>query len=208
MRRVPGFERPLLQWVFVALALTLAALTATEAIALRRLRRAIEELRAADLNARLDREQMERRLSREQSARESFVLEVERLRGSVSPTGAGTTLTLSPLRARDATPPDATVMAPAPAQSIQLRLLLPGGRHEPSTRFAVSVRSWSSGRSIWSRGELAPSVVDGKAAIVARVTGDVLAPGAYEIGVSEVTADGNGREVAFYEFAVGSAEPR
>ncbi len=207
MRPVPGFERPLLQWIFVALGLALVAIAAAEAIGLRRSRAALEQLRAATLNGRLEREQLERRLSREQSARESFVLEVDRLRGSVAPPHGEPTLTLTPLTARRPMPPDGTVTAPAPLQSIQLRLLLPGRRIDPSSRYAVAVRSWSSGVAIWSRGELAASAVDGRAAVVCRLTGDVLAPGAYEIAVSETTA-GSGHEVAFYEVAILPAKAK
>jgi hypothetical protein len=184
----------------------LAVVAAAGAMGLRRSRTAIEQLRAAGLNSRVEHEQLERRVSREQSARESFALEVGRLRGRVTPLNAEPTLTLSPLTVRGSTPPEPTVSASAAAQSIQLRLLLPGGRTQPSARFAVSIRAWSSGRAIWSRGDLPPSSVDGKPAILARVTGDVLAPGAYEIGVSDVTSGAQGRDVAFYEVAVSSLE--
>ena len=207
MRPVPGFDRPLLQWIFVALGVALVAIATLEAIGLRRSRAAVEQLRVATLNGRLEREQLERRLSREQSARESFALEVDRLRGSVAPPHGEPTLTLTPLTARRPTPPDGTVTAPAPLQSIQLRLLLPERRLNPSSRYSVAVRSWSSGVGIWSRGELAPSAVDGRAAVVCRVSGDVLAPGAYEIAVSETTA-GSSHEVAFYEVGVLPAKAK
>ena len=86
MRSVQGFERPGLQWAFMVLAVLLITVAAGEAIGLRRARAVIAELRAADLNSRLGRQELETRLAREQAARESFALELGRVRGSVSST--------------------------------------------------------------------------------------------------------------------------
>jgi hypothetical protein len=207
MRAVRGFERPILQWIFVALGAALVVAAAGEAVALRRAQSTIERLRAADLNARVDREQIEARLTREQSARESFALEVARMRGRATTTSPSEpTLTLSPIRVRRATPPDPTVRAPAPAQPIQLRLLLPKGRADAATRYAVALRSWSGGRVVWLRSDLSATTVDGQPAVTTRLTGDALTPGAYEIALTDVTADRQPADVAFYEITIGAGE--
>jgi hypothetical protein len=204
MRAVRGFERPILQWIFVALGAALVVAAGGEAVALRRARSTIELLRAADLNARIERQQIEARLVREQSARESFALEVVRMRGhATSPSEP--TLTLSPIRVRRATPPDPTVRAPAPAQPIQLRLLLPKGRADAARRYAVALRSWSGGRVVWLRSDLSATTVDGQPAVTTRLTGDALTPGAYEIALTDVTAD-QPAEIAFYEITIGAGE--
>jgi hypothetical protein len=204
MRAVRGFERPILQWIFVALGAALVVAAGGEAVALRRARSTIELLRAADLNARIERQQIEARLAREQSARESFALEVARMRGhATSPSEP--TLTLSPIRVRRATPPDPTVRAPAPAQPIQLRLLLPKGRADAARRYAVALRSWSGGRVVWLRSDLSATTVDGQPAVTTRLTGDALTPGAYEIALTDVTAD-QPAEIAFYEITIGAGE--
>src|SRR4051794_39964466 len=182
MRGVRGFERPALQWMFVVLAVLLIVVAGGEAVGLRRTRALIAELRASDLNLRMERQQLETRLAREQAARESFALELGRVRGSVSTTAASEpTLTLSPIVTRRPTPPDPTVAVPAPAQSILLRLLVPGSRARSTDRYAVTVRTWSKGEVVWSRSDLRPSTIEGKSAVTTRLTGDLFAPGAYEI---------------------------
>src|SRR4051794_16471163 len=129
MRSVHGFDRPMLQWIFVALALVLIAVAGGGAIAVRRTRATNEALRLAALNARLDRQQLEARFAREQSARESFSLELARQHGTVSNgQPAEPTLTLLPLSVRRSAPPEATVAAPASVRSLELRLVLPHGR--------------------------------------------------------------------------------
>ena len=203
MRPVRGFERPVLQWLFVALGWLLMTIAAGEAVGLRRAHAVIAGLRAADLNSRMERQQLDTRLAREQAARESFALELGRVRGSVTTAiTSEPTLTLSPIVSRRATPPDATVAVPDPAQAILLRLVLPKG-HGPSTeRYAVALRTWSKGGVVWSRSDLGISAVDGKAAVTARLTGDVLTPGAYEIRLTKATQDGPPVDVAFYEIAI------
>lgn len=208
MRPLPGFERPLLQWMFVCAGLVLIAVAAAEGVVLRRMRGTVAQLRTASLSGRLDREQLERTLSREQAARESFALEVGRLRGSAPNTASTPTLTLWPLTTRRSTPPDASVAAPAAGQVIYLRLLLPAGRVSQTPRYAVALRSWSGGSTVWSRGNLPASVVDGKAAVVTLVTGDLLAPGAYEIALTEVAGDGGTQEIGYYEIGVRPSDAR
>src|SRR3954453_7729454 len=205
MRGVRGFETPALQWIFVVLAVALIVIATGEALGLRRSRSVIAELRAADLNSRMERQQLETALAREQAARESFALELGRVRGSVSTSAASEpTLTLTPIVTRRATPPVPTVAVPAPAQSILLRLLVPPGSRTRSTdRYAVAVRTWSKGDVVWSRSDLRASTVDRKTAVTARLTGDVFAAGAYEIRLTNTPEDGPPADVAFYEITIG-----
>ena len=202
MRPVSGFERPGLQWLFVALAVVLVGLAAAEAVGLRRLRGQVESLRASDLNGRIEREQLQARMAREQSAREAFSLEVARLRGSPQAGASQPTLTLSPLIRRGATPPDPTVERPAENQAIQLRLLLPTGAVPRGSTYSVAVRAWSGGQTIWSRGGLAASTVEGRATVSAFLTGDVFPPGAYEVALTAMSSDNKIADVAAYEIAV------
>jgi len=202
MRPVSGFDRPGLQWLFVALAVVLVGLVAAETVGLRRLRGQVESLRASDLNARVEREQLQARIAREQSAREAFSLEAARLRGGSHAGASQPTLTLSPLTRRGATPPEPTVERPAENQAIQLRLLLPPGPASRASNYSVAVRAWSGGETIWSRSGLAASAVEGRAMVTAFVTGDVLAPGAYEVALTAVSSDKKIADVAAYEIAV------
>lgn len=202
MRPVSGFERPGLQWLFVVLAVVLVGLVAAEAVGLRRLRGQVESLRASDLNARIEREQLQARIAREQSAREAFSLEAARLRGGSHAGASQPTLTLSPLTRRGATPPDPTVERPAENQAIQLRLILPPGPASRAPNYSVTVRAWSGGETIWSRSGLPASTVDGRAMVTAFITGDVFAPGAYEVAIAAVSSDKKIADVAAYEIAV------
>jgi hypothetical protein len=201
MHPVKGFERPILQWMFVALGAVLVVVAAGEAVALRRAHASVEALRAADLNARVERRQLEMRLAHEQAARESFALEAAR-QGSRQPSGEPT-LTLSAITLRRSTPPAVSVQAPAPELSIVLRLLLPNRPDDSARRYAVALRGWSGGGALWSRSDLRASTVDGKAAVTTRMTGDTLPPGAYEFALTDVTTDGAPADVAFYEISVG-----
>jgi hypothetical protein len=204
MRPVRGLEQPASQWMLIALGVLLIMVAGAESMGIRRARSTIEELRTANLNARTERQQLETRLAREQAARESFALELGRTRGSLSTAAAPEpTLTLSPLVTRRPTPPDATVAVPPPAQSVLLRLMLPTGQRQPGSRYAIALRSWSQGYMVWSRGDLHTSAIDGKAAVVARLTGDVLAAGAYEIRLTDVTVATAPVDAAFYEIAIG-----
>lgn len=204
MKPVQGFDRPVVQWLFVLLGVLLVAVAAGEAVGLRRAHGALAELRRESLEARVARQRLELRLAQEQSARESFALEAARQRGGAAPV-AEPTLTLTPVTRRQPTPPEPTVGAPPATQSVQLRLMLAGKRSDPSRRYLVSLRSWSGGELRWSRGDLRATAVDGRAAVTARMAGDVLAPGAYEILLSDVTAADAPVEAGAYEVAVRAA---
>ena len=200
MRSVGGFERPAVQWLFVALGIALIVVAAAEAVSLRRARAELATLRGADL----ERRELALHLKREQSAREALSQEVGRLRGGPAEPAAQPTLTLEPLQTRGARPPEASVGAPAPNRSIQLRLVLPA-RAPRIAAYLVSLRSWSGGDTIWTRRGLPSSTIDGKAMVTAFVTGDLFVPGAYEIALT--SADGK-VEVASYEVTVRPAGAR
>ena len=194
MRPVSGFERPAVQWIFVSLSLALAVVAVAEALAMRRVHAQIENLRAAGLNDRVQRERVEQR---EQATREALALELARARAATS---AQPTLTLTPLTHPGVQPPAATVAQPPAAEAIQLRLVLPSDRAAPATGYSLVVRTWSGGEAIWQRTRLASSTVEGKPMITAFITGDVLTAGAYEVIVN---AAGDGRmPVATYEVTV------
>jgi hypothetical protein len=200
MRPVSGFERPGLQWLFVAFALVLIAVAATEAVAVRRARWERTSLRAAELNQRVELDQLRAQAARERAARESFALELarERRRGAAP---SQPTLTLSPLSKRGAHPPEPTVGKPADDQSIQLRLLLPRENEAAAGRYTIVIRTWSGGDLVWSRGGLQSTTIDKTRMVACFITGDVFAPGAYEIALTRASAD-KGGDVAAYEVAI------
>ena len=207
MRPVSGFERPLMQWVFVGVGAVLVAVALAEAAALRRVRAEVAGVRAAQLSARIERDEARTTLTHERSAREALSLEVARLRGNGGTGAAVPTLTLSPLTRRGPAPPEATVERPADGQAIQLRLLLPQRRAASATTYTIAVRTWSGGETVWTRSGLRASTVDGQALVAAFVTGDVFASGAYELALSTITRDGN-TEIASYEIAVDDPRDR
>lgn len=202
MRPVSGFERPGVQWLFAAVGVVLIAAALLEAAALQRSRREMTALRAAELNARLQHEELQVTAARERTARQALSLEVARLRGGAAGGSTLTTLTLSPLTSRGATPPEPTVETPAESQVVQLRLELPA-RAARTGNYAVVVRAWSGGEILWSRGGVRASSVDGHAMVTTFVTGDMLAPGAYEIALTRTSPDGKNvnEDVASYELA-------
>lgn len=207
MRQVSGFERPAVQWLFVALSVVLVGVAAAEALALRRSRAQMDSLRAEQLNARIEAERLHAQVAREQAAREAFSLELARQRGSGAPVSQPT-LTLSPLTRRGAQPPDPTVVKPSDVQVIQLRLLLPqAAKTDSTTRYAIALRMWTGGNVVWSRGGLTMSSVEGKRMVTAFLTGDVLAPGAYEIALTTDAAD-KSTDVGAYELGVRSVDHR
>lgn len=200
MRPVRGLERPVVQWAFVALAIALIALTASLAVAVRRVNGTVGDLRASLLEERTTRDQLEARLAREQSTREALRLELERVRaghsGSVSGSGVPT-LTLQPLRKRESTPPPPTMSAPPPSQTIELRLVLPPTASDRPAPFSFVLRDWATGDERLTRGGLAAVAIEGGKVVAALVAGDVFRPGAYE-----VILRGKEGETATYEITI------
>jgi hypothetical protein len=205
MRPVSGFDRPALQWLFIALGVVLIAVAAGEGVALLRARSEIATMRAADLNTRIELDKLSAQAARDQAAREALTLELARQRGTGRPV-TQPTLTLAPLTKRKAEPPDPTVAKPADHQAIQLRLLL-ATRNEPAdARYTIAIRTWSGGDSVWSRAGLTATTVDKKRMVTAFITGDVFAPGAYEILLTRVVG-GSPVDVASYELAIRPSAP-
>lgn len=202
MKPISGFERPWIQWILVFLSFVLIGLVAWQVLALRRQRQALAQLRADSMNARLERQQLESRLAREQSSREALALELARQRAAAPDTPLEIpTLTLIPLVTRGAKPPVATVPAQTARQIVELRLVLPKGAGG-HTRFEVVLRDWTGGDVVWSRGGLVPTTIDGRRLVTAHLTGDVLSPGSYEILLSGITMDGRKEEIAAYETGI------
>lgn len=203
MHPVSGLERPWIQWTFVALGVLLIALVAAEAIAIRRTREALQTARVAEMNARLDRQQLDIQLGRERSAREALAFDAARLRGSAaSSASTPPTLTLTPLGKRGPTPPAPSVETPARELVIELRLTLPRNVPRGLHDFTIAIRHWSTGEAVWTRSGIASAAADDPAAVTAFVTGDALAAGAYEILLTAVNASGQPAEVATYEVAI------
>jgi hypothetical protein len=200
MRPVSGFERPTVQWLFIVFGVVLIAVAATEAVALRRARSDLASLRADELNTRVELDHVRAEAARERAAREAFSLQLAREhRGSAAP--AQPTLTLSPLLKRGAQPPDATVDRPADEQSIQLRLLLPDRNEPAGARYTILIRTWSGGATVWSRSGLSIGTIDNKRMVATFITGDVFAPGAYEIALTRAAAE-KVFDVASYDVAI------
>jgi hypothetical protein len=200
MRPVSGLDRPGVQWLFIVVGIVLIVIAGGEAVALRRARADIRGLGTEILNDRIAREQLEARVAREQSARDAFSLELARLRGAGAPV-AQPTLTLTPLRSRGAQPPDPTVTRPVDSQVIQLRLILPAGAEPPNARYRIVLRTWTGGDAVWSRDGATMSTVDSKPMVTTFITGDVFAPGAYEIALTRDAGEASA-EVASYEVGI------
>jgi hypothetical protein len=107
-------------------------------------------------------------------------------------------LTLEPLRRREPTPPPATMSALAPAQILELRLVLPSGTNRTREPYEVTVRDWVSGQVRLTRGGLRSASLDGdRHAVRAYVAGEVFAAGSHEVILKSVE-----REIATYEITV------
>jgi hypothetical protein len=122
------------------------------------------------------------RFAHERSAREALSLEVARLRGSA---------------------PAPSVEAPPAEAVIDLRLILPRGAGAHMKTCAVTVRTWSGGQVVWTRGGLQVSTFDGRRGVVARLTGDVLTAGSYEILLTGTADTGQSIDIAAYEVTIG-----
>jgi hypothetical protein len=201
MRSISGFERPVVQWLFAGLSVLLIAVVGGAAWVARRANAEAAAARSMEEGGRLERQHLDAQLARERSAREALTLELSRAReGIVEPARMMPTLTLEPLRMRGATPPEPTVATQHATQVIELRLRLPPMR-APITRFDITLRNWSSGDLVWSRGGLTSSTLDRRAMVAVFVTGDVFRPGAYELLLSGTTPEGQKADVAAYEVA-------
>ncbi len=202
MRPVSGFERPVVQWLFVALSVLLIVVAVGAGWTARRANGEMAAARAAEDGLRRERNNLEAQLARERSAREALTLELARAReDGTGPAPVMPTLTLKPLAVRGASSPEPTVSTQHATQIIELRLVLPPSAR-PYTRFEAVMREWTSGSLVWARGGLTPSTIDRQSMLTAFVTGDLFRAGAYELRLSAVAADGDLVTIASYEVAV------
>jgi hypothetical protein len=196
MRGVSGFDKPAVQWTFVAIAFALIIVVMLCGVALTRMRAGIDSARADAMQARVDREQVEAAFQRERSARESLVLQLGRERTAAATVGgAPPTLTLSPVRVKSPKGPELAVPQTS-APLLVLRLLLPTNARKDAS-FEVRLRSWTSGDLLWLRSGLRAGAAEGKPAIVAPIASDVFAPGPYELLLTMTGTSPS--EVAVYE---------
>jgi hypothetical protein len=201
MRPISGFERPLIQWLFVLLSLCLMVAAGGAAWLARRANAAADLARSAEEGARFEGQQLDAQLARERSSREALSLELTRQReGVADPIRVLPTLTLTPVTARGATPPEPSVTTQHATQVIELRLVLPssGKRYRG---FDIALRAWSSGQGVWSRGGLIATTIDRQSMVATYVTGELFRRGAYELLVSGQTPEGKKEEVASYEIS-------
>ena len=205
MRPVTGLERPVGQWALVAGCFVLIGLLAGATVTIWRERAHVERLLAAQHTARTELTSRERELTRERAAREAFSLELARMRAQQSPAGvesaAGVpTLTLVPTDKPRPLPPEPTVTAPERSQTVLLRLVLPAGVTVQDGEFQVAARDWSTGRSVWSTGAARTATVEGRRAVLAHISGEMLGPGAYEVVLT--TGAASPAPIAVYEVGV------
>jgi hypothetical protein len=189
----------------VVACVLLVLLLAGAAVTVRRAGGRIREAQAAGLNVRVDRDRLEAQLARERAAREALSLELTRQRGRASDVPEVPTLTLEPSRKRQATPPEATVVAVAAEQVVLLRLILPSNARE-NGGYHLTARDWSSGQIRWTRSGLASVKVENGRAVVANVTGEMLVPGSYEVLVSLGNSGDGLRTVCSYELTIAGGQ--
>ena len=205
MRPVKGFERPAVQWVMVAACVLLTVLLMLSTLSVRRSARQVDELLDAQRATRTEQDSLETQLARERAARESFSLELARLRAQQpADSGAATpTVTLVPPVSRAGTPPDPIFAAPERGQAIELRLMLPAAVTGRYADFQIAGRDWSTGRSLWSTAVGTAGTIDGRRAVIAHITGEMLKPGTYEIVVTGTSDPAVAPEpIAAYELSV------
>jgi hypothetical protein len=100
-------------------------------------------------------------------------------------------------------PPEPTVEESGRAQLIELRLLMPETVGENVKTCQITARDWSTGQLRWSRTDVPVAVIDGRRAAVTYVTGEMFAPGAYELLVTPTSSDTEASEpVVSFEVGV------
>lgn len=192
MRGVPGVERPVVQWILVALCVLIIVLAAL----LVRSRRASDAV-VGVLRQELDRaarrqSSLELEVQRERAARESFQISLEQERGANAFPGVA----LEPGLASSGLPKQ-QLRVPADARRVPLVLPLPSHRFD---HYRVAVRPFAGGDDVWVHARLHPGR-DARRLIVP-VPGEVLPPGSYELALSGVGTDGRRRDLSTFTFEV------
>jgi hypothetical protein len=205
-----GFERPRVQWMVIGLCGVLTVMLTAATVRMRTLQ---DLLRKADqvigVNEK-QRQTLERDLAREQSAREALAVELARVRsGSASTAGGGpgagtrSTLTVDPLVKRSGSPPEKNIDAQTPDTIVELRLLLPEKTRTGLKELQITARDWSTGSVRWSIATVRIASATGRRAALAYVTGEMLAPGAYEFVLAPVGEGGPQPDpIAAYELGI------
>lgn len=206
MRPVKGLDKPLVQWFLLAACAVMTILLVLAARSVARATRQVDDLVAGQTTAAVDRQSLEEQLTRERATREALALEIARLRARQGPeTSSGSeipTLTLAPTASLGVGPPEPTVAEPGRAQLIELRLLMPETVGDNVKTCQIIARDWSTGQPRWSRADVPVADIDGRRAAVAYVTGEMFAPGAYELLVTPTASD-TGASEPTVSFEVG-----
>lgn len=198
MRSLPGFDRAAVQWAFTAASIVLVGVTILVTLEVRRRSDDVRMLTKELEGARAEISRLEGQLVRERSTREALALELGRRRDP-STSATPPSLTLYPESRRTGQPPAASLAAPGPDGLIQLRLVLPAAvRVEATAPLDLALRDWSSGKVMWTRGNLRPDLVEHRSAVSAYVSGDLLASGAYELVLRNAAGDA----IASYELVI------
>jgi hypothetical protein len=93
--------------------------------------------------------------------------------------------------------------SPERTQTIELRLVLPNGPAGRYSEFQIAARDWSTGRPRWSTAAGLSSIVDGRRAVVAHITGEMLRPGTYEVVLTGSADSASTPEpIAAYEMGI------
>jgi hypothetical protein len=194
LRGVPGGDRPLVQWLMVALAVAIVVLAARvvlrERDARETIRRLEEELRAAAARE----EQLERSLARERAAREAFEIGLGRERASNAPPGIPLEGGLDPSGR-----PKQQIRLPDEATRVRFVLPLKGPR---LARYRAGLRTFSGGEELWSHAVLRADADPMR--LFVTVPYELLAPGAYELMVVGFTDRGERKDVDAYTFEITS----
>lgn len=192
LRGVPGGERPLVQWLMVALAVVIVGLAA---VLVQRERGARETIRALqeEVRAAAGREErLERQLARERAAREAFEIGLGRERAANTPQGIPLEGGLDPSGR-----PKQQVRLPADAGRLQFVLPIKGPR---LARYRAALRTFSGGDELWAHAMLHADV-DPRRLFVA-IPVDVLTPGSYELAVVGFTDQAERRDVDAFTFEI------
>lgn len=189
----------------VAACVLLVAMLVSTTVSVRRTTAQAGELLESQRACRSEQDALHAQLAKERAAREAFSLELARVRAQQE-TGENTseetpTLTLVPPKERGPVPPVESLSAPERAQTVQVRLLLPAKMAVKNGEFQIAARDWSTGRALWSTAAATTATVDGRRAVIAHVTGEMLGKGSYELTVTHPEMPTEA--IAVYEVTVG-----
>jgi hypothetical protein len=192
LRGVPGGERPLVQWLMVALAVAIVGLAVFLVQRERAAQTTIRALRDEVRDATRREEQLEGQVARERATREAFEIGLGRERAANTPQGI-------PLEAGldGSGHPRQQVRLPEDVARVQFVLPIRGPR---LARYRAALRAFSTGDELWAHAMLRADV-DPKRLFVA-VPIDVLSAGSYELALTGYTEEGERHDVDAFTFEV------